>query len=95
MKISSLIKEYLSLIRSDHHKDRDCHFYINHVYSYGDSPYYRIEHHGYINELPRDLFEKKFWSYEEAKYHLIDWLQKIIKEEKYRLENLGDNAHEQ
>jgi len=32
--ITNLTNEWYQLISRDHHKDRDCHFYINTVWSY-------------------------------------------------------------
>lgn len=32
----------------DYHKDRDCHWYIQQVWSYGDDPYWEVQHYGYI-----------------------------------------------
>lgn len=37
--------KYVSL---DHHKDRDCHWYITKTYSYGEEAYYEASHSGYV-----------------------------------------------
>lgn len=42
-----LTAEYYALIGKDHHKDKDCHFYIQKIYSYGDEPYWQFLHYGY------------------------------------------------
>lgn len=47
--LTELTAEYYDLIGKDHHKDKDCHFYIQKTYSYGDEPYwqYQFLHYGY------------------------------------------------
>lgn len=35
---------------SDHHKDRDCHWYIEKRWSYGNAPTYTAQHWGYVYE---------------------------------------------
>lgn len=49
------VNKFHEYIRSDHHKERDCHFYIYSqadIYSYGkyreDKLRYRLLHHGYL-----------------------------------------------
>ena len=77
-EITTLTKEWFNLIVSDHHKDRDCHWYINTVWSYGDRPYYRIEHYGYCYE---DV-DERFLTYGEALFRLKEILIKATEEEK-------------
>jgi len=82
-KITSLTNEWYFLIGKDHHKDRDCHWYIETVWSYGLPPTYRVSHRGYI----LDEIEEEFESYEQALQRLKEILEKSIKEEKaYQLE---------
>ena len=45
--LTELTAEYYTLINRDHHKDKDCHFYIQKIYSYGDEPYWQFLHYGY------------------------------------------------
>ena len=47
--LTELTAEYYALINRDHHKDKDCHFYVQKIYSYGDEPYwqYQFLHYGY------------------------------------------------
>jgi hypothetical protein len=75
--ITQLADEWYKLIGKDHHKDRDCHFYINTVWSYGQGPVYRVEHYGYIV----DEIEVDFHSYDEATAFLEKKLKEIIKKE--------------
>jgi hypothetical protein len=59
IRLSNIWYKYVSL---DHHKDRDCHFYVECVYSYGKPPKYYAYHNGYVMEgwqtQPRDTFEE-------------------------------------
>jgi hypothetical protein len=74
-EITELSKEWYILIGGDHHKDRDCHFYINTVWSYGKKQKYRVEHYGYIF---RDI-EEEFDSYNEAAMFLLNKIKEMIK----------------
>jgi len=47
-EITKLTEEWYKLIGGDHHKDRDCHWYIETKWSYGDHPKYIVRHYGYI-----------------------------------------------
>jgi hypothetical protein len=89
--LSSLWYQYVGL---DHHKDRDCHFYIQKVWSYGDAPYYQAHHNGYISD---DFEGTKCTTLEEAQEELrdfmylnihkeYDWLTRVMKKI-----NIGDN----
>jgi len=80
---------YRSLI--DHHKDRDCHFKICKVWSYGDKPLYRIEHDGYINEF----YEGDFDTYESAARALIEELFRRVESEVnyWTKPDAGDEYH--
>lgn len=49
-EITKLTGRYYELVNRDHHKDRDCHFSIDKHWQYGDAPFYRVEHQGYISE---------------------------------------------
>ncbi len=74
--ITKLSDLYYRLAARDHHKDRDCHFYINKVWSYGEPPVYRVEHHGYLNNLE----SVEFKNYKDAENHLETKLKEFIKE---------------
>ena len=80
--ITQLTDEWYKLIGKDHHKDRDCHFYINTVWSYGQDPVYRVEHYGYLV----DEIQEDFHSYDEAASFLEKKLKEIIKQEEYSQE---------
>lgn len=75
-----LTKFWYEYVSCDHHKDRDCHFYVNQVWSYGQPFYYRIEHYGYMAELPDEIGNERFESYELAHARLEQWLDKEVRE---------------
>ena len=77
-QITKLSKEWYILIGSDHHKDRDCHFYINTVWSYGQKQKYRVEHFGYLYRDVEEIFE----TYKEAAEYLLTTLRTMIEGEK-------------
>jgi hypothetical protein len=64
--ITQLTQDYYHLVNFDHHKDRDCHFYINKTWSYGDDPVYKVEHWGYLY----DYYGTEFPTYEQAEQEL-------------------------
>jgi hypothetical protein len=47
-EITKLTEEWYTVISPDHHKDRDCHWFIETKWSYGDLPKYSVQHRGYI-----------------------------------------------
>ena len=49
-EITVLTGKWYRYANLDHHKDRDCHWYIEKRWSYGDEPYYQAFHHGYLIE---------------------------------------------
>ena len=77
-KITNLTDEWYKLIGLDHHKDRDCHWYIETKWSYGQPPKYSVQHFGYILD---DIVEECN-SYDEALLKLKEILIEKIEEEK-------------
>lgn len=73
LKLTQFWYEYVGC---DHHKDRDCHFYINKVWSYGREPYYRVEHYGYMSDFDDD---KQYQNYEDALEKLVAFLEEEVK----------------
>ena len=78
-RITELTEQWYRLIGSDHHKDRDCHFYIETKWSYGQPPKYSVVHNGYILH---DFDGEEYNTYEEALDGLISLLSKAIDDEK-------------
>lgn len=83
-EITKLTDEWYCLIGKDHHKDRDCHWYIETKWSYGFPPKYLVCHYGYII----DAIEEECDSYDLALVKLKEVLTKEIKEYKiYQSQN--------
>ena len=74
--IHQLASEYQSLVASDHHKDRDCHWSITRRWSYGEDDGWIVRHDGYCYEKVEVFCE----SYREAQETLIDHLNLAITE---------------
>lgn len=85
--IKRLTEVWYHIVSTDHHKDRDCHWHINTVYSYGEKPIYRIEHYGYIYE---DILEECN-SYEDAEERLIEIINNAMEKEKDWANNVLEN----
>jgi len=47
-EILELSEKWYDYVGQDHHKDRDCHFYIQQNWSYGQIPKWTVEHYGYV-----------------------------------------------
>lgn len=77
-QITELSRIWYLQISGDHHKDRDCHFYINTVWSYGQQQKYRVEHFGYLYREVEETFD----TYKEAAEYLLDTLKSMIEREK-------------
>ena len=75
-EITKLTEEWYLLIGPDHHKDRDCHWYIETKWSYGKLPIYTIHHYGYII----DEINETWSDYELVLNRLKDILKKEIEE---------------
>ena len=61
----------------DHHKDRDCHWYITTDYSYDGTVSYIVEHNGYVSKDVYRVFTRKLF----AEKFLIEILINTIKDE--------------
>lgn len=76
--IVKLSEEWHDLISGDHHKDKDCHWYIETRWSYGEPPEYRVLHNGYVT----DDIEISCNSYEAALTELRTIIKRAIEREK-------------
>lgn len=70
-KILKMTKDWYQIVGMDHHKDRDCHWYINKTWSYGNEPYYSVEHFGYISRVEDKTEYKTYAEAEEALYNML------------------------
>jgi hypothetical protein len=80
-EITKLSEDWYFLIGKDHHKDRDCHWYIETKWSYGHPPMYTVQHFGYIIHPNVEI---ECHSYDEALTLLKNLLKQHIAEEKNR-----------
>ena len=69
-EITKLSYIWYRFVGLDHHKDRDCHWYIQQYYSYGQPPYFQAQHWGYHTEFEGT----KCTTIEEAQEELRDRL---------------------
>ena len=77
-KILKLTKLWYEYVGMDNHKDQDCHWFINKIWSYGDEPYYKIIHDGYFYEAKN---YKRYKTYAAAEKALCSEMHKAFKEE--------------
>ena len=89
-KITKLTAIWYNIVNTDHHKDKDCHFYINKTWSYGQKPVYTVEHYGYIREDINEEFE----TYAEAEKFLHDILVESINTEKLWAEEVLETEND-
>ena len=85
LKLSSFWYEYVS---QDHHKDSDCHWYITQVYSYGEEPYWEVQHYGYVSDVED---ENRYKTYKEANRALLALIWRAIsKQYEWAIEVLSE-----
>jgi|LakMenE18May11ns_1017448.scaffolds.fasta_scaffold9958894_13 hypothetical protein len=85
-EITKLTEYWYKLIGPNHHKDRDCHWYIETKWSYGEKPKYVVQHYGYLI----DRIEEECENYELALEFLKNTLTYEIEEYKNYLQNEQD-----
>jgi hypothetical protein len=86
-QIQELAAEYYRLIGPEHHKDRDCHWYIETVWSYGAPARYIVRHYGYLH----DEVEETCATYQDALETLRSEIGHAIEAEKISQEQ-GDGV---
>lgn len=74
-EITRLTEIWYRFVSQDHHKDRDCHWYIEKYYSYGEEPYYQAYHYGYVAD---DFRGSKCTTLEEAEEELLNAIRFAI-----------------
>lgn len=78
-RIVALTNEWYSLVGRDHHKDRDCHFYICKTWSYGQPPTYVVQHDGYVWDK---VIDETFATSQAAHEFLVHKLEQMVAEER-------------
>jgi hypothetical protein len=76
-EITELTERWYELIGDEHHKDRDCHWYVETRWSYGLPQVYVVVHEGYTFER----IEEEYNTYAEALEGLKAYLERAISEE--------------
>lgn len=74
-RFTHLVGVYYSML--DYHKDKDCHWYIQKKWSYGDEPQYQVVHHGYVSA---NVFET-FDTYPEALDFAVSAVEERVAEQ--------------
>lgn len=74
-----LMKRWYEYVSVQHHKDRDCHWYIEVDYAYGDPPTYIAMHQGYVYDGGSG---KERTTYAEAEQDLRDMVLDAIREQR-------------
>ena len=74
-EILALTKQWMRIVGSDVHKDRDCHFYIEKRWSYGQEPVYEVGHEGYIWD---EVVSETFSTSTAAERFLRDKLREMV-----------------
>jgi hypothetical protein len=87
-EVADLCLKYHVVIGNDHHKDRDCHFFISKRWSYGHPKGYEIKHSGYLMDTQPEQLEE-YATYEAARDALIAMLTRAIANETGRRDSEG------
>jgi hypothetical protein len=85
--IERLLKLWYSLIGGDHHKDRDCWFFIEREYCTYKSPSWTVRHSGYILHE----YSESFDTFQKAQEGLIEFLVEACAKEIDTIKNNGDD----
>jgi hypothetical protein len=75
-QIVELTRRWYNYVSLDHHKDRDCHFYVEKKWSYGQEPVYMAHHDGY--RVRNYWHSQEFSTAAEAEEALLKWLTHTI-----------------
>lgn len=86
-KIVRLTELWYAYVGLDHHKDSDCHWYIETAFSYGSNPEYIVRHDGYIIGEVAEVFK----TYEKAQIGLIKEIVKVFESEYKEIKNIEDD----
>lgn len=89
LRLIALTEQWMKYICIGHHKDRDCHWYIEVDYAYGEAPTFKAMHFGYIAHKLTDKPERK--AYEDSEKDLIDLIKEAIANEKTWVDDVLKN----
>ncbi len=85
----NLLLEQWQLCLVDHHKDRDCHFFIQRNYSTHAPGVWTIIHNGYLS----NAVDEQLDSFEQAEKRLFDLLVHKIKEQCSSYMSISDDEY--
>jgi hypothetical protein len=77
-RLNTALEAWYKIISTDHHKTRDCNFYITTVFCCFEEPKFFWEHNGY---LLGDCMGERKDTYIEALHDLVMWLEKAVVDE--------------
>jgi hypothetical protein len=90
-EIKRLTALWFEIVSLDHHKDKDCHWYITEQWSYGDYPTYHVEHYGYVlDDISRETDTR-----EKAEIVLIGLIKDAISKQKKWAERVLRNPDDE
>lgn len=89
-QFTALTVEWMNTIGPECHKDRDCHFYIERRWSYGDAPKWRAQHYGYWAE---ERLDKECATYHDALRALIEFLADELADAKKCIERNKEESN--
>ena len=90
-EITGLTEQWYEMIGGEHHKDRDCHWYVEARWSYGLPQAYVVVHEGNVFER----VEEEYDTYAEALEGLKGYLEQAISEEKAERGDDSDGGEEE
>jgi hypothetical protein len=88
--IERLLKLWYDLIGGDHHKDRDCWFFIEREYCTYNTPKWNVRHNGYILKD----YDESFSTFSQAQERLIEFLAEACAQEIDSIRNDTENFQE-
>ncbi len=78
-EIIELTQKWHEYISPNHHKDRDCHWYIEVDYAYGEEPIFTACHYGYVADA---LMGEPQGTLEDAERDLLNLIKKAVGQQK-------------
>jgi hypothetical protein len=91
-QIVELSQKWYEYVSQDHHKDRDCHWYVEMDFAYGNEPIFRACHYGYIAHDLKVKPDRK--TYEEAENDLLELIKSAIEGEREWVKSALENKKE-
>lgn len=90
-EILRLSQAWYKYVGYDHHKDRDCHWYIEADFAYGGKPEFYVYHNGYIHDYIR---KGPFKDWTTANEKLLKLIKYVILSEQCRIRECLEEPEE-